>query len=297
MSGVATQLFEEFGSSEVRSRRGRCFTQVEFKLKYISRFLTLLTRQRLSNQQAINFTALQDLLNPILETAGVSARSNHVNSGSDELLATVLPEEGDFSINMDDTHRRNPPDRSILDNARKHLLEEGWAVIPNVLSPDESKNVLSRLWQAKEVSEARGDQTRMAHLDPNESNIRVFYLMELDKIFRELISHPVAIEMVKAVLGDNFLISNFTANIARPGSQPMALHSDQSIVMPDPWKQTWAINCIWCLTDVYKENGATMFIPGSNKWVFREDIPQDAPKLLKPFEAPAGSIILMDGRV
>lgn len=123
---------------------------------------------------------------------------------------------------MNATSSRPLLDRSILENARKHLLEEGWAVIPNVLSPDESRNVLSRLWQAKEASEARGDQTRMAHLDPNESNIRVFYLMELDEIFRKLISHPVAIEMVKAVLGENFLISNFTANIARPGSQSMA---------------------------------------------------------------------------
>ena len=30
----------------------------------------------------------------------------------------------------------------------------------------------------------------------------------------------------------SFLISNFTANIARPGSRSMALHSDQALVMP-----------------------------------------------------------------
>lgn len=47
--------------------------------------------------------------------------------------------------------------------------------------------------------------------------------MALDKIFRDLISNPTAIDMVKSVLGDDFLISNFTANIARPGSKSMAL--------------------------------------------------------------------------
>ncbi|SMR44961.1 unnamed protein product [Zymoseptoria tritici ST99CH_1A5] len=188
-------------------------------------------------------------------------------------------------------------DASKLDEAKQRLLTEGWAVVPDVLTRDQSAEVLSRLWQAKEASEARGDRTRMAHLDPNESNIRIFYLMELDKIFRDLISHPTAVEMVKAVLGEDFIISNFTANIARPGSSSMALHSDQSIVMPAPWQSTWALNCIWCLTDVYKENGATLYIPGSNKWMNREDIPGDAPRLLRPFEAKAGSIILMDGRV
>ena len=53
------------------------------------------------------------------------------------------------------------------------------------------------------------------------------------------------------------------------------------------------------LTDlsVYKENGSTLYIPGSNKYITREDIPSDAPERLVPFEAKAGSIILMDGRV
>ena len=182
-------------------------------------------------------------------------------------------------------------------SARKHLQEEGWVVIPSILTPEQADHITSRLWAAKEAGEKRGDQTYISFLDPNASNVRVFYLLEFDKVFRDLISHPVAIDMVKAVLGDDFLISNFTANIARPGSKSMALHSDQSIVVPDPWHEVWAMNCMWCLSDVYEENGATRYIPGSNKWESRAEVPSNAPSLLKPFNAKKGDLICMDARV
>lgn len=188
-------------------------------------------------------------------------------------------------------------DPGIIAAAKKHLHEEGWAVIPDVLTPEDTDLVNSHLWAAAKKFQEDGDDTFMPTLDPNSSNIRVFYLMALDKIFRDLIQHPVATELVRDVLGENYLISNFTANIARPGSKSMALHSDQSLVMPHPWTSTWAMNVIWCLDDVYHENGATLFIPGSDKWQTRDDIPKNARQLLRPFEAKRGSIILMNGRV
>lgn len=131
-------------------------------------------------------------------------------------------------------------------DAKAHLKEHGWVRIPSVLSKDEVSHVLERLWKAKATIEAEGEDTYLQFLDPNPSNIRIFYLMAVDRIFRDLISHPKAINMVKCVLGDGFIISNFTANIARPGSQSMALHSDQSLVFPDPWHDVWALNVIWC---------------------------------------------------
>lgn len=181
--------------------------------------------------------------------------------------------------------------------AKRHLKEEGWCVIPDVLTKEETSRALSQLWEAKEASERQGDPTRLEFLDPNPSNVRVFYLMQLDKIFMSLIQHPTAIEMVTSVLGEDFLISNFTANIARPGSKSMGLHSDMSLVVPDPWKEIWALNVIWCLTDVYFDNGATLYIPGSNKWEYESQVPRNAKKLLRPFEAKAGSIVVMDGKV
>ena len=45
----------------------------------------------------------------------------------------------------------------------------------------------------------------MPRLDPNASNVRVFYLLELDKIFRDLIDNSTAIKMVQGVVGQNYL--------------------------------------------------------------------------------------------
>jgi ectoine hydroxylase-related dioxygenase (phytanoyl-CoA dioxygenase family) len=181
--------------------------------------------------------------------------------------------------------------------AKAQLKDEGWCVLPGVLDAARTREVLDRLWAAAAEFERRGEATYMPALDPNASNVRVFYLLELDAVFRELIQHPLAVEMVREVVGPDFLISNFTANIARPGSKSMALHSDQSLVVPEPWVWPWAVNIIWCLTDVYFENGATLFIPGSHKWQSRADMPTDADKRLKPFEAKAGSIVVMEGRM
>ena len=179
----------------------------------------------------------------------------------------------------------------------EHLREHGWCVVPDVLSECETNTVRTRLWRAAEESERRGVPTRNIGLDPNEHNVRVFNLLELDAVFRDLVRHPLAIDLVAALLGPDFIISNFTANIALPGSRSMRLHSDQSIVVPEPWYHPWALNIIWCLDDVDEENGATRYIPGSHKFRWRSELPVDAADRTVPFQAKAGSIVAMEGRI
>ncbi len=181
--------------------------------------------------------------------------------------------------------------------AKAQLEDEGWCVVPDVLSPQATAAALDRLWAASAESTRRGTPTHIASLDPNAQNVRVFNLIDLDPLFRELVQHPLAVELVAATLGGDFMISNFTANIARPGSRSMALHSDQAIVVPEPWHAPWAINIIWCLTDVRFENGATLFLPGSHRFTRQAEVPADALSRMRPFEAKAGSIIAMDGRL
>ncbi len=77
----------------------------------------------------------------------------------------------------------------------------GCCVIPGVLTAAETERARERLWAAAKKSDRLGVPTRQIGLDPNEHNVRVFYLLERDAIFRELIQHPTAIEFVTTLLG------------------------------------------------------------------------------------------------
>ena len=188
-------------------------------------------------------------------------------------------------------------DATDLDAVAVSLVRDGVAVVPGVLTPAEAADGLERLWAASRESERRGVAAHVVGLDPNASNVRVFNLIDLDPLFGELIAHPVADAVVSGVLGREYIVSNFTANIARPGSASMVVHSDQAAVMPEPWVVPQTVNVIWCLTDVRADNGATLHIPGSHRYRTAADVPADPIAHMVPFEAPAGSIIVMEGRV
>jgi hypothetical protein len=122
-----------------------------------------------------------------------------------------------------------------MEDAKARLKEHGWVKVPSVLSKEAAKDALDRLWKAKAASGASGKGTFQPILDPNPANARVFYLPELDAYWRDMLISPTGLDSAKSLLGEQLLVSNFSANIARPGAESMALHSDQSIVLPAPW--------------------------------------------------------------
>jgi ectoine hydroxylase-related dioxygenase (phytanoyl-CoA dioxygenase family) len=177
------------------------------------------------------------------------------------------------------------------------LDANGFCVVEDVLSADDVSGIREKLLAAAAESNRRGVPTHIPSLDPNDANIRVFNLLDLDPVFLELMERPEAIEFVKALVGDDFIVSNFTANIARPGSKSMHAHSDLGIVFPGPWLKPWSMNVLWCLDDVHHDNGATRYLPNSHRIENAKDVPGDMLDHMLSFEAKAGSIIIMDGRL
>lgn len=186
---------------------------------------------------------------------------------------------------------------SVAQFDREKLANDGVAIIPNVLTAQEVSTLRAALVTAVDTFEAGGASTFMPFLDPNDRNVRVFELLAFDALFRQLILHPVAVAHVKAVLGEHFLISNLTANIALPGSGSMAIHSDQALVAPEPWLAPWSVNVIWCLDTVTHANGGTRYLPGSHRISQLSDAPSNMEVDMVSIDAPAGSIAVMDGRV
>jgi fumagillin biosynthesis dioxygenase len=177
------------------------------------------------------------------------------------------------------------------------LDEHGFLVIPDVLDSAELAHVRAAFQAATDEMIRRGLVVFDPRLDPNPHNIRVNNLPDMDPIFVELLRHPRVLPIVHALTGKDSLVSNFSANVALPGSASMNIHADQALVAPSPWNDVWLFNAIWCLDEVRAENGGTLYIPGSHRFRERSDVPPRDAQELRPFEASAGSVIIMDGRL
>lgn len=187
--------------------------------------------------------------------------------------------------------------KMIKNDLSDQLTDAGFCVVPDVLNAQQVSSVRQKLLAAAHNFKKSGASTFMPELDPNARNVRVFNLITLDAVFRQLILHPGAIEYVKVLLGEHYMISNFTANIALPGSGSMPIHSDLGFVSPPPWLAPHSMNIIWCLDDIYESNGATRYIPGSHLFQSLDDLPVEPMQQTVAFEASAGSVIAMDGRM
>ncbi len=191
-----------------------------------------------------------------------------------------------------------------LDRARKELDARGYCVVPNVLSRTEVAALKARLMEQAEGERARG----VAFHDggPTRPNQRLWMLMNKGKVFRDLMLHPMVEAMMGHLLGPDFLLSSFTANIAHPGGEPMVLHTDQGYV--GFWTPVPVVaNIAWMLDDFSDENGGTRLVPASHldatatprSSAFAPDKPANMPTLADTIaaEGKAGSILCFDGRI
>lgn len=188
-----------------------------------------------------------------------------------------------------------PPSPASIDAALADLHDHGVAILEGALDASETADVRARLLRAAELSEARGFPTTNYEFDPDGRNVRVFMLFNLDPIFLDLIVRPLARTFVHAALGEQFAISNFSANVLGPGAGSMVLHADQGYAT-EPWPPVpLAVNVGWLLDDFTEEVGATRYVPGSHLHGHNPD-PGTTYESVS-VEAPAGTLLVMDGRV
>ena len=193
---------------------------------------------------------------------------------------------------------------SDLDRARADLDELGYCILPGVLSRAETVALKARL-----IEQAAGERAAgVAFHDggPSRPNQRVWMLMNKGRVFRDLMLHPIIDALIGHLLGPDFLISSFTANIAHPGGEPMTLHTDQGYI--GFWTPVPVVaNIAWMLDDFSDANGGTRLVPKSHlnadatprSSMRAAERPANMPRLEETIaaEGSAGSILCFDGRV
>jgi ectoine hydroxylase-related dioxygenase (phytanoyl-CoA dioxygenase family) len=184
--------------------------------------------------------------------------------------------------------RNLPKPTADRGRARRDLQAFGYCIVKDALTASQVQALRTRV-----ADQARGEEEAGVAFHDSKTNQRIWMLVNKGRVFRDLVLHPLAEEMMGQLLGDDFLLSSATANIACPGGEPMYLHTDQIYV--DFWTEKPLVaNIAWMLDDFTDENGGTRLVPGSH-------LVADWRSTLKTgsiaAEGPAGSALVFDGRL
>ena len=153
-------------------------------------------------------------------------------------------------------------------------------------------------------------------------NQRLWMLINKGRVFHQVLFQDRVRDVISHVLGEEYLLSSFTANIARPGGVEMDLHTDQWW-MPSPTRPgrralpvgsitrerfdmdgdgdpqmiapAAAMNVLWMLVDFTDGNGGTRVVPGSHLFGRQPDGASDVEAVSA--EGPAGTALIIDARV
>ena len=179
--------------------------------------------------------------------------------------------------------------------AKVHAAANGLGVLGGVLSRAEVQRIRLAVW--REVEVARADNEPLTDpTDPEAASIHLPNLVSKDPVFRELVEHPTAIDIVTHLLGSKFRLANFFADIPGPGARATGMRADQGYVTP-PWP-AWplSVTMIWVIDQFTAENGAIRVMPDSVRYGHGPEWGLPYPEA-EPLTCNPGSIIAIDGRI
>jgi ectoine hydroxylase-related dioxygenase (phytanoyl-CoA dioxygenase family) len=232
-----------------------------------------------------------------------------------------------------------------LSRAKADYEIHGFCIIADVLSAAELEAVRQRITEQAEAEKALGwawedsgpTQAERLYADQlsyqreratgatGGVNQRVNFLVNKGQVFRDLVTHPVALEMMEYMLGKHFLLSSFSANIAKIGGVEQGLHRDnwwcpipyrrgeQHLRVGDSRRYLFeseipagpsdvivppcAANVLWMITDFKEDNGGTRLVPRSHLRTEHPDgsVPHKIPTVATM--GKAGSCLVFDGRL
>ena len=191
------------------------------------------------------------------------------------------------------------PEKDIA-QLRQDFHEWGYCLVEDGLSVEQNQLVYQRVMDQAEAERELG----IAYL--SEAQQHVWSLVNKGDVFNRCMTHDTdAIQagllielLLDEMLGSGWHHLSYIANISFPGCHPQGMHQDQGLVGAYKFLDAPVlVNTVYVLQDVDEVNGGTLVIPGSHLRYIEGN--GTFGKLPPPInlEAPAGTVMLMDGRV
>ena len=193
-----------------------------------------------------------------------------------------------------------PKPQKGIAQLRQDFHEWGYCLVEDGLSVEQNQLVYQRVMDQAEAERELG----IAYL--SEAQQHVWSLVNKGDVFNRCMTHDTdAIQagllieqLLDEMLGSGWHHLSYIANISFPGCHPQGMHQDQGLVGAYKFLDAPVlVNTVYVLQDVDEVNGGTLVIPGSHRRYIEGN--GTFGKLPPPInlEAPAGTVMLMDGRV
>ena len=188
-----------------------------------------------------------------------------------------------------------------LTRLRHDLFEWGYCLIEDGLSKKQYTETRARLVEQAEAERQLGiDYT-------SESFQLICSLINKGDRFPQFLEHhpdavqagPMIEQLLDETLRKGWCVFSFTANISYPGCLPMGLHQDQGAINPFQTPEAPVdVTTMYILEDVDETNG-TLVVPTSHRLISAVGSGNTVGELPPTIhvEAPAGSILMFDGRL
>jgi ectoine hydroxylase-related dioxygenase (phytanoyl-CoA dioxygenase family) len=170
------------------------------------------------------------------------------------------------------------------------LAEAGCAIVERLAPPAQLAAARRELEPYLDATPFGGDEFA------GRRTRRTGGLIARSPVCRELVTHPLVLDVVGRVLGH---ATNFQLHLTQliaigPGEPAQLIHRDQWAFDFFPFPSGYEVQCntIWAMNEFTEENGATRVIPGSNKladklqWKHADTVPA---------AMPMGSVVFYTG--
>ena len=178
-------------------------------------------------------------------------------------------------------------DPALVERLCLAVERDGFVVVPDVVP-------------VARIEEIRADVLpRLVH-DAGRNNFEGFATQRLYGVLaktfacNELVEHPLILALLDRILEPNYLLSQLQVINIRPGEAAQPLHFDDAFY---PWprpRRALGAATIWPLDDFTTDNGATVVIPGSQRWDDR--MPDEADRrAARPVVMSRGAVLFFVG--
>tara|TARA_B100000959_G_scaffold280046_1_gene341210 strand:- start:132 stop:1430 length:1299 start_codon:yes stop_codon:yes gene_type:complete len=202
--------------------------------------------------------------------------------------------------------------KTILKNKTvKRIIYEltkgkGFFIIKNYYNKNKIKKVLDIITREIKRDNIYQKNYSKFSCDKKYKNINILNLLNLDKIFSEIIQPRIAMDAFKKLLGENFICTWFAAQCSLPGSRGQNMHLDYPYVVFNkpgdriPYygmeDKELLLSCglLTYLHDFDKEKSGTFFLENSHKFRKFPTIEDVKKNNFQQVKIPKGGIMIFN---